>query len=106
MERVSPKIKKPAPLSTTVDAPDSRLDAMAQLVYLNDDELWAAAQMRVAPEDNERMQSLIFKRQAEGLTLSEQDEAKRLLERADHVMLVRAQATTLLGERGYDVANL
>lgn len=95
-----------AALSTTSDVPVETLDAMAQLVYLNDHELWAAARMVVAPVDNERMQSLLFKRQTDGLTSSEQDEAERLLQRAEHVMLVRAQAMALLRARGYDVSHL
>ncbi len=95
-----------AALSTTSDVPVETLDAMAQLVYLNDQELWAAARMVVAPVDNERMQSLLFKRQTDGLTSSEQDEAERLLQRAEHVMLVRAQAMALLRARGYDVSHL
>ena len=95
-----------AALSSTADVPIQTLDAMAQLAYLTDQELWTAAQMVVAPVDNERMQNLLWKRQAEGLTASEQAEAERLLQRSEHIMLVRAQAMALLRERGHDVTNL
>lgn len=95
-----------AALSSTADVPTLTLDAMAQLAYLTDQELRTAAQMLVASSDNERMQNLLLKRQVEGLTASEQAEAERLLQRADHVMLMRAQAMALLRERGHDVTNL
>lgn len=95
-----------AALSTTAELPANTLDAMAQLAYLNSAELWAAAQMKVAPAENERMQTLLFKRQRESLTQAEQTEAEQLLQRAEHVMLVRAQAIALLRERGQDVTNL
>ena len=95
-----------AALSATADVPTETLDALAQLAYLDDDELWAAAQMTVAPAENQRMQSLLFKRQSDGLTLAEQAEAEGLLQRSDHIMLVRAQAMALLRERGHTVTTL
>ncbi len=95
-----------AALSTTVGVPTETLDAMAQLAYLHDDELWASARMTTAPAENERMQSLLFKRQSDGLTQAEQVEAERLLQHSDHIMLVRAQAMVLLRQRGHDVTAL
>jgi len=92
-------------LSTTAGVPAETLNALAQLAYLNDDELLAAAQMMIAPTENARMQSLLFKRQAEGLTIPEQAETEALLHRSDHIMLVRVQAMALLRERGHNVTN-
>jgi hypothetical protein len=65
-----------AALSTTEDLPPASLDVMAQLAYLNDEELWQTAQMTLATEENTRMQALMLKRQSEGLFSNEQDEAE------------------------------
>jgi len=93
-----------AALSTTEDLPPASLDAMAQLAYLNDEELWQTAQMTLVSEENTRMQELMLKRQSEGLSANEQDEAEKLLQRSEKVMLLRAQALALLHERGHDVS--
>jgi hypothetical protein len=52
------------------------------------------------------MQRLMLKRQAEGLTQTEQNEAQQLLRRSEHVMLLHAQAMALLRARGYNVSRL
>jgi hypothetical protein len=93
-------------LSTTDDLPTTASDPLAQLAYLTDDELWQAAQRHMLPEENARMQTLMLQRQSVGLTQTEQAEAEQLLRRSEQVMLLRAQAMTLLHERGYDVSHL
>lgn len=95
-----------AALPTLDDLPADIADEMAQLAFLTDDELWQAARTTLTPPESERMQTLLLKRQREGLTEQEQQEAERLLRRYDRTMLVRAQAAVLLKERGYDVSNL
>jgi len=79
---------------------------MTQLAFLDDEDLWRAAQLQVLPEENTRIQFLTLKRPAEGLSHEEQAEVEQLLQRYDHVMLVRAQAMALLRERGFDLSNL
>jgi plasmid stability protein len=93
-------------LSNTEELPTETSDALAQLAYLNDEELWQAAQVSLSPEENMRMQTLLLKRQAEGLTRLEQEEAEQLLRHSEHIMLLRAQAMALLHERGHNVAQL
>jgi plasmid stability protein len=93
-------------LSTTAELPTETSDALAQLAYLTDEELWQAAQVILPPEESMQMQTLMFKRQSEGLTQAEQEEAEQLLRRSEHVMLLRAQALALLHERGHNVSHL
>ena len=81
-------------------------DLPDQLAHLSDADLWAAARLRVPEELSARMQALVWKEQAEGLTPSEQDEAGQIQRYGQHVMLVRAEAAALLRERGYDVSEL
>ncbi|HRQ15219.1 MAG TPA: hypothetical protein PK205_18110 [Promineifilum sp.] len=90
-------------------ADDSAADTaelLAQLPHLTDPDLWQAARMRVAADMAERMQALVWKEQAEGLTAAEQDEAAQLQGHAQRIMLVRGEAAALLAERGHDVGEL
>jgi hypothetical protein len=82
------------------------VDVMAQLPYLDDEALWQAARTRVAADRAQRMQELIWKQQAEGLTAAEEDEANVLQRHGQQVMLLRAEAAALLAERGHDVTEL
>lgn len=93
-------------LSADEVLPATTLDALAQLAYLHDDELWQATQVMLSPDENTQMQYLLQKRQAEGLTQIEQAETQRLLQRYDYIMLVRAQAMALLHTRGHNVSTL
>ena len=95
-----------ATLSSNNDLPEVTIDAMTQLAFLDDEDLWRAAQLQVLPEENARIQFLTLKRQAEGLSSEEQAEVEHLLHRYDHVMLVRAQAMALLRKRGFDLSDL
>ncbi len=88
------------------DVSPATADLLAQLPHLTDQDLWQAARMRVPADKAERMQELIWKEQAEGLTVAEQDEATQLQQYARRIMLVRGEAAALLAERGYDVSEL
>jgi plasmid stability protein len=81
-------------------------DLLAELSHLTDEDLWQAARMRVPKGKAERMQELVWKQQAEGLTTAEDDEANQLQQYAQRVMLVRAEAAALLAGRGHDVSEL
>jgi hypothetical protein len=52
------------------------------------------------------MQELTWKQQQEGLTETEQQEAKQLQRLGHRVMLLRAEAAALLQERGFDISSL
>ncbi len=88
------------------DETASAAELVEQLAHLADDDLWRAARLRVADDRAERMQALVWKEQAEGLTAAEQDEADQLQRHARQVMLIRAEAAARLVERGHDVASL
>lgn len=88
------------------DLPSDIVDEMAQLAFLTDAELEQAAKITVTAQEVERMETLLFKLQREGLTAAEQEEANQLLHRSDQIMLVRAQAMLLLTERGLDISTL
>ena len=81
-------------------------ETLTQLEFLNDEELWRTAQLRVSPELHGRMETLSEKRQILGLSSAEKAESEQLVQHADHVMLVRAKAAALLRSRGHDVTAL
>ena len=93
-------------MPTQDDLPAGIDDELEQLAFLTDEELWRAVQSRLAASENQRMQTLMLKRQRDGLSLREQSEAERLVQRSNRIMLVRAQAAVLLRDRGYDVSGL
>ena len=93
-------------MPTQDDLPAGIDDELEQLAFLTDEELWRAAQSRLAASENQRMQALILKRQRDNLSQREQSEAERLVQRSNRIMLVRAQAAVLLRDRGYDVSVL
>jgi uncharacterized protein YnzC (UPF0291/DUF896 family) len=75
------------------------------LAYLNDAALWQAARSTMLPAQRERLEALHDKQQREGLSTEEQQEEQALLELYRETVLVRAQATVLLKQRGYDVSD-
>ena len=93
-------------MPTQDDLPAGIDGELEQLAFLTDEELWRAAQSRLAASENQRMQALILKRQRDNLSQREQSEAERLVQRSNRIMLVRAQAAVLLRDRGYDVSVL
>ncbi len=88
------------------DISPATADLLEQLPHLSDHDLWQAARMRVAADKAGRMQELVWKEQAEGLTVAEQDDATLLQHYANRVMLVRGEAAAQLAERGYDISEL
>jgi hypothetical protein len=93
-------------LPTIDDLPDELANELAQLALLDDHELWQAAQTQLSAEEAAQMQRLVWKQQRDGLTRSEQKQAKSLLQRCNRTMLVRAKAAVLLKERGFDISVL
>ncbi len=97
-------------LATALPEPDElpaglteTLDAMA---VLDESALWTAARSRMDPAAADTLQKLNLKRQREGLTDGESQEAASLLREYERVMLIRAQAAALLKQRGHDVSSL
>jgi uncharacterized protein YnzC (UPF0291/DUF896 family) len=85
--------------------PENLRTALAQMAYLNDAALWQAGRATMTPEQRERLEALHDKQQREGLTAEEQAEEQALLALYRETLLVRAQATVLLKQRGYDVSE-
>lgn len=93
-------------VSSVDDLPTGIDKELRQMAFLTDGELWHAARSQMTAIENHRMQELMWKQQREGLAWREQSEAENLLQRADRVMLIRAQAAVLLKDRGHDVSEL
>lgn len=92
--------------TATLSSPGELDDPLVQLAFLTDEELWQVAQTTLRAEDQARMELLLQKQQATGLTADEQAEAEALADRHDQTMLVRAKAAVLLQARGHDISSL
>jgi plasmid stability protein len=88
------------------ELPKELSEALSSLVLLDDEALWGAARTRLPAEAAEELEGLHLKRQREGISASEAEQAAALLRRYERVMLVRAQAAALLRQRGHDVSVL
>jgi plasmid stability protein len=88
------------------ELPAGLAEAVASLATLDDGDLWDAARSHMPVDDAERLEELNFKRQRDGLTVTEVAEAATLLARYDRTMLVRARAAAVLKERGHDISAL
>lgn len=80
--------------------------AAAELHFLDDTSLWQVARMHMTHTDAEQLETLHLKRQYEGLTVDEADEAHGLTGIYERIIVIRAEAAALLKERGYDVEVL
>lgn len=79
---------------------------LSALEEMNDEELWETARERLPIDISQRLESLHFKQRDEGLTASEKETLRELLDRSELTMLVRAHSAKLLNRRGYDVSEL
>lgn len=97
-------------VATLPDEPDElppdMAEAIAALHLLDDEDLWRAAEHRLAKEKADRIEELHFKRQSEGLSASEIEALATLMKEYTRVMLVRSRAAALLKQRGHDVSRL
>ena len=88
------------------DLPPDLARALSQLSSLDDRSLWLAARDRLSDTALAELETLNLKQQREGLT---EDETERLAELArgyERVILLRAEAASLLQERGHDISVL
>lgn len=88
------------------DLPEDLAEAISHLVLLDDAALWRAARSHLPTEVTAQMEGLHLKRQKDGLTEVEAQTLAGLVRQYERTMLVRAQATALLQERGHDVSEL
>ncbi len=93
-------------LSTPVPQlpPDEQAELQA-LHHLSDDALWTIAREQMPGEAEKRAHELMDKNERGLLDAVEQRELENLVERADRLMLRKAQAAYLLKNRGYTFAQ-
>lgn len=82
--------------------PDSVRAEIEALAYLSDDALWTIAREQIPSESQSRADVLI---QLQTLSDEETDELTQLLDRADRVMLRKAEALSILKQRGFTVSQ-
>jgi hypothetical protein len=88
------------------ELPPELARALAVLPQQPDEALWQAARSRLSAEDAAAMEQFHLKRQREGLSTEEAERLAGLVRQYEQTMLVRAQATALLRQRGHDVTSL
>lgn len=79
---------------------------LQDLSLLDNRALWQAARSHLPRTASEQLESLHLKRQREGITPSEQEVLDTLLLQYERYMLVRAQASVLLQQRGEDISRI
>jgi plasmid stability protein len=97
-------------LAATVPPPDEmpagRREAEASLELLDNQALERAAQSRLADELAAELEMLHFRQQRSGLSEADSERCAELLRAYERSMLIRAQAATLLKQRGIDVSGM
>jgi hypothetical protein len=88
----------PAPLPLLPDDVQAELDA---LKYLSDDALWTIAREQMPDVVQSRAHDLMNRNSQGTLSEAERSELETLVERADRLMVRKAEAAALLRERGY-----
>ncbi len=86
------------------EIPADMLEAVAALVQLDDATLRQVAHnSALTPEQEQEIETLLFKQQREGLSPTEKARLEDLRYEHDKTLLVRAHAIGLLQDRGQDV---
>jgi hypothetical protein len=93
-------------MQTEEELPDDLEQVVASLHFLNDAELWRAARSHLPSEAAVELEELHLKRQYGRLTQAEIERSAELIRQYERAMLVRAEAASLLKQRGYDLAIL
>lgn len=88
------------------DLPPDLEEAVSQLAVLDDAALFSAARAAMPKDAAEDLERLHDKRQREGLTEEEAQAAAALTRQYERFMLVRAEAASLLIDRGHDISGL
>lgn len=88
------------------ELPDDLVEQVSSLTLLDEKTLRRAAQSHFSAEKAAELEALHLKRQDEGLTEKETQQAGELTSQYERAMVLRAQAIALLLQRGYDVSGL
>jgi hypothetical protein len=86
------------PLPTLPPEEQAELDA---LHHLSDDALWTIAREQMPDDVQARAHTLMDKNSRDTITDEEHAKLETLVERADRLMLRKAEAAAILRERGY-----
>jgi hypothetical protein len=84
--------------------PDDQVELDA-LHHLSDDALWTMAREQVPEDAQARAHTLMDKNSLGTITDAEAAELEKLVQRADRVMLRKAEAATILKKRGFTFAQ-
>jgi len=82
------------------------METVEALNGLADEELWRFAKTAMSPQASRELEALHFKQRDEGLGQAEEATRVKLIHEYERTMLIRAQAATLLRERGHDISGL
>jgi hypothetical protein len=88
------------------DLPFELANEMTAMTLLNDQALRQKTRIKLPAARQKKMDALLDKKQAGKLDEQEQKELNALLSAAEHVVLARAQAASLLTQRGYRIPSL
>ncbi|MCP4659087.1 MAG: hypothetical protein GY856_27070 [bacterium] len=80
--------------------------AVETLEELEDEELWRLARETVPREASQKLEALHSKQRDEGLDQDEDATRAMLIHEYERTMLIRAQAASLLKDRGHDVSRI
>lgn len=83
------------------DLPISEQSELDALTHLSDDALWTIAREQLPSDVQARAEILMMKNNQQELTTDEQSELEKLVDRADRLMLRKAEAASLLRKRSY-----
>jgi len=92
----------PEPLPALPGDVQAELDALQRL---SDDTLWTITRDQLPDTVQNRAHHLMTKNNQDVLTASEQQELDNLVNRADRLMLRKAEAATILRQRGHTVTQ-
>lgn len=92
-----------APLPALSPDQQAELDALQSL---SDDALWTIARERMPEEVERRAHALMEQNSTGAISEAERVELEQLVERADRLMLRKAEAAALLKGRGQDITKL
>jgi hypothetical protein len=88
------------------ELPSDMQIAVENLKKLNDKDLWKAARSHLPAKSAKKIADLHLKREVQDLTPPEKQLLSELMNQYEKSILIRAEATALLMERGYDVSVL
>ena len=88
------------------DLPTDMADELAAMRLFRDDALWAAARPSLTSTEEQSLLHLNMTAGERDLTSDEKMEQQRLIDIHQRAVLRRAQALTILAQRGHDISHM